>query len=61
MEFDESENYGTKNHEMYDTTDWSERKIMQFLNYNINKRTVVLERYLIFICIILIIILFKIW
>lgn len=61
MEFDELENYGTPNHEKYDTTDWTERRLIQFINYNINKRTVVLERYLIFICVVLLIILFKVW
>lgn len=60
-EFDEWSNQGTQNHEVYDTTDWSERRLIQFVNYNINKRTVILERYLLFICIILLLILFKIW
>lgn len=61
MEFDELENYGTQNHEKYDTTDWTERKLIRFVNYNINKSTVMLERYLIFICVVLLIILFKVW
>lgn len=61
MKFDEFENTETSDHEIYDTTDWNERRLIQFVNYNINKRTGILEKYLMFICIILFLILFKIW
>lgn len=57
MEFDKFENEGTSRHEIYDTTEWSERRLIQFVNYNVNKRAAILEWYLIFISVLLLIIL----
>lgn len=61
MIFDEFENIGTKHHEIYDTKDWDERKMLHFINYNVNKRTAMLEKYLLFACVTLLVILFRIW
>mgnify|MGYP006979813342 FL=1 len=57
MEFDKFENEGTSFREIYDTTEWSERRLIQFVNYNVNKRTAILEWYLIFISVLLLIVL----
>lgn len=60
-EFDEFENLGASNHEIYDVTSWDERKILKFINHTNNRHFRILERYLIFICVLLVFILFKIF
>lgn len=61
MIFSEDENQGTNSHEVYDTTDWDERKLLKFLNHTENRHFKLVEVYLISIIVLLIIVLVKVW
>lgn len=61
MTFENNECDKDFGNEIYDTTDWDERKLIRFINYTINRKAGILENYLLLIVTLLLVILLKVW